>query len=388
MYFQKRQRKKGIVWTVYIDYKDIYGRKQTYSKGGFKTKREAQEHGLKIENKILKGVDIKQKRYTLNEVFEDYMKIVGIRSLSSNAKDLYNRLYNKHVKNSIGMRLIDSIRYRDLQEFFNGIDRSKKTCALIKTVLSVTFKYAIKNGYVETNPVRDIEIHGNDHEHKVSSVTYDDFNRIIEYTIQPNKYGVTPFQNKAYAVSFYIGYFLGLRISETLALDKEDFDLDNDTVTINKQLVSRGLKKGQFYTTDRMKTKSSKAVLPLPKPLKKILINWFNENPYDIVVPTPSGDFQNPLMINAFIRRARKNLKIDFCYHSFRHSCASNLVKSGIDVATVSKIIRHSNITTTLNVYTDAKNEDMKEAVETVFNTDFYKKPSQNLTKTKMNALN
>ena len=77
-----------------------------------------------------------------------------------------------------------------------------------------------------------------------------------------------------------IGYYLGLRISEALALNKSDFDITNDTVTINKQLVHNGLKKEEFHTTDKMKTKSSKTILPLPKPLKDVLIQWFEQNPY------------------------------------------------------------------------------------------------------------
>jgi integrase len=386
MYFQKRQRKKGIVWTVYIEYKDIYGRKQTYSKGGFKTKKEAQKHGIQKENELQKGINIKTKKYTLNEVFNDYMNVVGYQKLSKNGQYIYSSLYNNHVKNSIGQRLIDSLIYRDLQEYFNGLNKSKKTCQMIKSILSVIFKYAIKNGYVDTNPVRDIEIVGNGNKRNVRSITYEEFNKIIEYTL--TKQGINPFLKKSYAYSFYIGYFLGLRISETLALNKSDFDFDNDTVTINKQLVTRGLKKADYHTTDKMKTKDSKAVLPIPLPLKNVLIPWFNENPYEIATPDQDGLYITPTVLDTFIKRTKNDLNIDFCYHSFRHSCASNLVKHGIDVATVSKIIRHSNITTTLNVYTDAKNEDMKEAVETVFNNDFYKKPSQNLTKTNYNALN
>jgi len=389
MYFQKRQRKKGTVWTVYIEYKDIYGVKQRYSKGGFKTKKEAQKHGLEMESKLLKGVDIKQKRYTLNEIFDDYMKVIGCYKLSDNGKALYLCAYNNHVRNAIGTRLIDSLRYRDIQEFFNSLDfLSKSSCESIKTVLSLSFKYAIKNGYIENNPVWNIEIKGNGKKRKVKSITFEDFNKIIEYTLQPKKNGETPFRKKTYAVSFYVGYFLGLRISESLALNKSDFDFENNTVTINKQLVTRGLKKEDFHTTNQMKTKASKAVLPLPQPLKEILIDWFNENPYEIVLPDENGYYICPIVLQAYIKKVRKRIGIDFYYHSLRHSCASSLVKSGVDIATVSKIIRHSNITTTLNVYTDAKKEDMEKAIETTFNTDFYKKPHQNLAKPQFNALN
>ena len=50
----------------------------------------------------------------------------------------------------------------------------------------------------------------------------------------------------------------------------------------------------------------------------------------------------------------RKELDLDknFCFHALRHSLVSNLVTNGVDVATASKLLRHANITTTLNTYT------------------------------------
>lgn len=390
MYFQKRQRKKGIVWTVYIDYKDIYGRKQTYSKGGFKTKKDAQKHGFEKQNELNKGIDIKGKKYTLNELFDEYMDVIGNTKLSTNSITAYHSLYDNHVRDSIGKCNIDSLRFGDLQKYFNCIHRSSQTCNTIKAILSSVYSYAMKNGCIETNPIREIEIIRSEQKRDVKSITFEEFTRIIEYTLKPNKRGEIPFSKRSYACSFYIGYFLGLRISEALALNKSDFDFDKDTVKINKQLVHDGLKREKYYTTNQMKTKTSKAVLPLPEPLKIVLMQWFKENPYEIVCPDENGLYINPRIVDGYIRGMRKKLHLskDFCFHSFRHSCASNLVKSGVDVATASKILRHANITTTLDVYTDAKQEDMKGAIEMAFNTDFYKKPNQNLTKTKMNALN
>lgn len=148
MYTEKRKTKKGWSHYVHIEYRDVYGRKQKYSKGGFKTKKEALEHGLRKENELLKGIDIKQKKYTLNEVYEDYMKVVGKFKLSPNSKRIYSDMYKNYIKEDLGMVCINDIHYRNLQEFFNRIDRSMSTCKMIKTVLSNTFKYAIRNGYI------------------------------------------------------------------------------------------------------------------------------------------------------------------------------------------------------------------------------------------------
>lgn len=139
-----------------------------------------------------------------------------------------------------------------------------------------------------------------------------------------------------------------------------------------------------------MKTKSSKTILPLPKPLKDVLIQWFEQNPYEIACPDEYGLYIEPRIIEQFVTRMRKELDLDknFCFHALRHSLASNLVTSGVDVATASKLLRHANITTTLNTYTEASKEDMKKAIEVTFNNDFYKNEHYLSTESNYNDLN
>lgn len=50
--------------------------------------------------------------------------------------------------------------------------------------------------------------------------------------------------------------------------------------------------------------------------------------------------------------------------HMFRYSLASNLIRSGVDVKSVSKIMRHENITLTLNIYAQLFDEDLKTSIE------------------------
>lgn len=44
------------------------------------------------------------------------------------------------------------------------------------------------------------------------------------------------FSYRSYAMALIIGKFTGLRISEVLALRKEDFDLDNNRLTVQRRL--------------------------------------------------------------------------------------------------------------------------------------------------------
>lgn len=53
--------------------------------------------------------------------------------------------------------------------------------------------------------------------------------------------------------------------------------------------------------------------------------------------------------------------------HRFRHSFASNLIRGGADVKSVQKLMRHSNIQTTLNIYSHLMDKDLGDAIEKMF---------------------
>ncbi|MFR4948165.1 tyrosine-type recombinase/integrase [Thomasclavelia spiroformis] len=66
-------------------------------------------------------------------------------------------------------------------------------------------------------------------------------------------------------------------------------------------------------------------------------------------------------------------LNIHFHFHMLRHSFITNLVKNDIDVKTVQELARHSNINTTMSVYTHIQEEQKKAAINHVF-TEIYSK--------------
>lgn len=58
--------------------------------------------------------------------------------------------------------------------------------------------------------------------------------------------------------------------------------------------------------------------------------------------------------------------KPNFRLHDFRHSCASWLHSIGIDMAVISKILRHSNIAITMETYMHLFEEDYKNAIKNI----------------------
>ena len=375
-----KKAKKGYTYKVTFKYKenDIT---RTYSKSGFIVKKEAQEHESMVKTQINQDGYLKKIcKDSLNKVFNDWLKVDG-GSYAPNTINLYKRIYNKYIYSTIGKEKIISLKYKDIQAFINESDVSYDNCVAIKKVLNNVFKYAIKNEYIETNPIAYIEITKIKEKKEINNyLSLEEYNMIIE------KLNHGSFYARALSIAISIGYHTGLRISEIFALNKSDIDFINDTITVNKQLLEREGKNKDLKIKTKLKTSSSNSVLPLVLTLKEILIEWFDINPYEKVVCNEDGYYLNPVSAQARVKKIASDLGIQgFHFHMLRHTLITNLYKSGVDVKTTQELARHSNINTTLNVYTHLEENSKKDTLNNVFE-QIYSKNTPKMDKRDMLA--
>lgn len=373
MYFQKREakkEKKGYVWVVKFYYRDELGIKRRFSKSGFTTKAEAEKYGIIMQNELEKNHGRKvPSNLTFEDVFNEYMEVEGKYKYSHSTKMYYLNTYKNHVKKNIGQLKITDLHYLSIQKYFNSLDQlGKATNKNIKKVFCVTFKYAQKVGYIRENPMPMVEIRGIDKKTEYEVVTVNQIERLVDSLLEEKQGRKVTFSSYSMCVFLYLGYYLGTRKSETLALTKDDVDFQNNFVYISKRLEYHGLKRSEFHSTDRMKTKGSNAKIPLCQPLKEILLEWFDYNPYDLICCMEDGDFLSPYDVDCVLSKHSKKLGFKFRSHMLRHSFVSNLIHSGVDVKTTAELARHSDVRTTLQVYTQVSEADKVEAIQNTFN--------------------
>lgn len=170
------------------------------------------------------------------------------------------------------------------------------------------------------------------------------------------------------AIAIEIGYHTGLRISETFALNKSDFDFENNVINITKQLESqKGKAKKDYTVTPFLKTSSSCDSIPIAPQLKEELLKWFEYNPYERVICDIDGYYLCTYNANTWIKKKISHLNIDFHFHMLRHTLSTNLYQSGIDLKTAQDLMRHADIDTTMSIYTHIKEEQKKKAINDVF---------------------
>lgn len=359
---KKKKAKNGYVYEVNFSYK-VNGISQRYWKSGFETKKEALDHeALKKAELQEYGNIIKICKKTLNDVFVEFLEN-GTSQYQSNTIYNTSRDYN-HAREELGSMVISHIDYAALQKYFNKrSDHGLETNKNIKKALNRVLNYAIKVGYIKTNPLSLVNVTGvqnkMDHENILS---FNDFSSIV-YVLKSSN----DFNQKAFSIAIEIGYYTGLRISEVLALDKSDIDFDNDMINVNKKLQYKGLKKHEFYASEQMKSKTSKCQIPLANVLKESLIEWFKVNPFNTVICDEEGYYINPNVLSLKAKSIAKNLGISFHFHMLRHTFATNLVNSNVDLKTAQELMRHANINTTLSIYTHVQDDHKKSVINDVF---------------------
>lgn len=163
----------------------------------------------------------------------------------------------------------------------------------------------------------------------------------------------------------------GLRFSEALGLTRKDFDFAAQTITVNK---TWGYKKGSGAQFEPTKNASS---------IRTIQVDWITLQKFsDLIKDIPENE---PIFrygrqysmcnscANDILEAKCKQLGIPvISVHGLRHTHASLLLAAGVSIASVSKRLGHSNMSTTQNIYLhiirELENKDNALAISSMLN--------------------
>ena len=173
-------------------------------------------------------------------------------------------------------------------------------------------------------------------------------------------------------LGIYISLSTGLRIGEICALKWSDVNVADGTITVSRTIeriyIIEGEKKHTELVINTPKTQNScraipmsKELLAMIKPLKKVVNDDFyvltnDEHPTE---PRTYRNYYNKLMAKLGIPKLK--------YHGLRHSFATRCIEAGCDYKTVSVLLGHSNISTTLNLYVHPNMEQKKRCISKMF---------------------
>lgn len=369
MSIRKRKSKKsesGYTYQVYFSYVDTYtNEKKNFSKSGFLSYEDASLFEKKKMELLYNQNYIKQYKVTVDQAFHEWLELEADFRYQENTIIDYKNRYYKHIQEKLGHILVCEIDYRKLQLFFNeNVDIGIATNYKIKEVLNVIMNFSIKCNYIDHNPLPLVHVIGKNNARNKYNQTYkdEDFNKIIKELLKSPSY-----IRYSYAIALYIGKYTGLRISEVFALEKSDFNFNTQQISVTKKMVYANKKRDEIHVCEQLKSKTSEAVLPFHKELQIILKKWFKYHHYNYVITDDKGKFLNPKQLDYTLWKISKDLNIDFHFHMLRHTLASRLVNNGANMKATQELLRHANITTTMNIYTHVDQELKVEALYKAF---------------------
>ena len=162
--------------------------------------------------------------------------------------------------------------------------------------------------------------------------------------------------NHKYKNLILLTLFTGMRIGETLALTRDNINLKENTITIERTLTRN--KDDKVILGEKTKTKAGKrtiylsnnALLVLKDILKVNISNIYNLLFYDYI----KNDFITPNQINCYLQRFNDKYKIcDHIHtHMLRHTYATRCIEAGMSAKVLQKNLGHTKIQTTLDTYT------------------------------------
>lgn len=336
--------------------------------------KEANRQAVLFEDKC-KANSISNRRVKFQALADEWLQLIEQTQEVKPSTIVRLKTLKERTYDAIGNTFVDKITYRQIQNFIlslskDGVNQktgkglSQKSQKQYLTFISDVLKYAIKCGFISSNPCKDI-----------TTVKTEVKEKDI-YSLDELKNLLSKINEKAstdYKVFFNLLAHCGLRRGEALGIEYKDIDFDSGILSISRT-SNYNSEKGVY--TSSPKTRSSYRclylqpnILDLIKRLReeqreqaeKIGDLW-EEN--DRLFVTWCGKPMHPNTPYTWLERFCKEENIPFKgLHSFRHSVATQAITNGIDVKTVSSLLGHSQTSTTLNIYAHAVQKSNTKAL-------------------------
>lgn len=343
-------------------YAYIYGK--TYTEAKTKRNMVLKKQDCEIQKKAPHNECVQQM--TFSQVIDEWF-ITKMDTIKESSLVNYSFLIENHIRPELGNALLTDMTAEKLNSFLKHklqsgrLDGkgslSAKTVSDIRSVLKMILNYALQKSY----PVPVItEIKApripNSRIRVLSHAEQQQLERILFEDAQPIHLGIL------------MALYAGLRIGEVCALRWEDINFTNGTLDVSKTLQRiRNLSADACCKTKVLitppKTDSSNREIPLPE----FFLLYLKENQQEGNKYLLTGTIHpsEPRCCLYEYKRILKKAGLEqFTFHTLRHTFATRCVENGFDIKSLSEILGHSSVNTTLQRYVHPSLEQKKAQMD------------------------
>ena len=360
--------------TIGTDDKGKLIRKQFTGKTQQDVKYKLQEY----KKQMLMGV-LNEDKLTVSDWFYSWLFDYRKQDLKPKSFQRYHGIYKNYIENTdFGNIKLNDLRTTHLQRHYkklldNGV--TPTTIRQINTNLKTCLNEAERQGYIQKNWCKLVTLPKKEDNKEVKVLTKQEQEKFLE-----------AIKGHELELLYIVALGTGLRIGEILGLKWSDIDFKNNELHVN-----RSLQKAAIYEDDKIvryevqettpKTKNSLRTIPVPQNIIKKLIAHKKDQNELILLLQEEYDNKNYVFCNKLgkpieDKRPGRNLKTILTsisiepikFHALRHTYATRLFEAGIPPKTVQHLMGHSDIETTMNIYTHVMKEQKLEAIEKINN--------------------
>ena len=353
-----------------------------------KTLEELRIKEEQIEKDKSDGIKAEARYTTLNDLFDLWKTLK--RGLKDNTFQNYTYMYDTFVRHTIGDEFVTKFKKSDVKRFYNYLadERCLKASTIdsVHTVLHQVFDMAVDDDYIRSNPsdnvLKELKQTHSAKSEKRMALTKSEQDLLLDFLKNSRIY------NHWYPI-FAVMIGTGLRVGELTGLRWCDIDLENGVIDVNHTLVyyshrSADSKQGCYFNINTPKTAASTRQVSMLDFVKDAFIKEKEmqelldikceaviDGYTDFIFVNRFGNVQHQGTLNKAIKRIIRDcndeqfLKSDnpkvllphFSCHTLRHTFTTRMCEAGVNVKVIQDALGHTDVSTTLNIYTDVTKE-------------------------------
>ncbi|WP_336046007.1 site-specific integrase [Solibacillus ferritrahens] len=366
--YTKKDGKTYYMFKLYLGMDSETGKQIHVTRRGFLTKKEATLALAQLRVEVKNGEYKKPKTETYEDIYNVWIQHYE-RTVEESTFVKTLGIFKHHILPAIGHYRIEKLSVAICQSFVDDCSLKLKRFRMVKTYASKVIDFAIKREYISSNPFKLVDLPKT----KASTVLDTEVNyyskeQLIYFLQCLKQYG-----NAQITAFFYLLSFSGIRKGEALALTWADLNFDTKELFITKAL-SRG-KNNKLYIKST-KTDTSRQLL-IDDETCGILSEWkriqqakfpkANDKSQLVFTNEQNGLLQQTVP-RKWLMKIIETYGLPYTHvHSFRHVHCSLLFEAGASVKEVQERLGHTDVQTTLNIYTHlskrAKNDTINKFV-------------------------
>lgn len=356
-------------------YNDAFGARKTVYANGLNELRDLEK---RIEKDIGDGIDYSKGQMTVYELVKRYLSLKqGVRY---NTRIGYNFVSNILGKEPFSRLKVSNVKVSDVQKWIIKMYNDGKGYSTLSSICGVVkpaFQMACNEDVIRKNPfdfkITDVVPNNSK---KREALTEDEQIEWLSFIKNDKTYC-------KYNDEFVVLLNTGMRVSEFCGLTSKDLDFNNRKINVDHQLVRE--RNGKYYV-EKTKTQAGCRFIPMTngvfQSLKRIIENRpklkiepFVDGYTGFILVDKNGNPKIALHIENEIRWSLKKYKklfpnkppIIVTPHVLRHTFCTNMINAGMDAKKLQYLMGHSDVSTTLNIYTHMGYEKASEQMLKIY---------------------